>query len=87
MRFKVLALLTTSTLLLCGCSDLFRNKVERKPVFIDQYDKNGRPIKIGVVSKNVKVPVLYETESGEQFEEMLDIGGFQVSPPAKVSAP
>lgn len=87
MRSKVLALLMTSMLPLCGCSDLFRNKVERKPVFIDKYDANGRPIKIGVVSKNAKVPVLYETESGEQFEEQLDIGGFQVSPPAKVQKP
>lgn len=69
-------------LLLCGC-DSFRNKVERKTIRVERHDSTGKPIKIGFIAsdKPVKVPVKYETEDGQYNVEIMDVNGYDVSPP------
>lgn len=52
-----------------------------KTTFVNQYDSNGNPVKIGRVEENVKVKIRYETDSKDEYVQMLDIGGWSVSPP------
>jgi len=71
-------------LLLCGCS--FRPSIgptiATKTVYVDATDSNGRPVKIGRIAKNVKLPIEIVTKDGI-VEDEIDVGGWQVSPPAK----
>lgn len=68
-------------LLLSGCTPTFGPKIERKTTYINQYDSEGRPIVVGTIDENVKVKLRYRTESGDEFVEVKDIGGWDVSPP------
>lgn len=72
-----------SLTLLVGCGEVtIGPRTSNEVVFVDKYDPvTGVPIKIGVVKKNVKVPIKYETDDKRQFEGVLDIGGWSVSPP------
>lgn len=73
-----------------GCSEISLGpRTERQLITIRPYDAKGRPVVLGTVAKNVKVPVKYETEDGQTFTQDLDIGGYDVSPPPlpKVPAP
>jgi hypothetical protein len=69
-------------LAITGC-DSFRNKVEKQTIRVERRDSSGKPIKIGFVAsdKPVKVPVKYETEDGQYNVEIVDINGYDVSPP------
>jgi len=88
MKLMGMLFLMTNTLLLSGCSFAPRigPQTETRTVYVDRTDSSGRPVKIGRVAKNVKVPIELETDKGEVIEDTLDIGGWQVSPPVKVEA-
>ena len=62
-----------------GCVTL-GPKVEKKTVYVNKYDSQGRPIVIGTVDKNVRIPLRYITKDGGEYVEEIDIGGFDVSP-------
>jgi hypothetical protein len=55
--------------------------------YVDKYDENGRPVKLGKVKKNVKVPIDYIDDQGKRYQGELDIGGWDVSPPPKKKSP
>ena len=76
------------SLFLVGC-DSFRNKVEKQTIRVERRDSAGRPIKIGFIAsdKPVKVPVKYETEDGQFNVEVVDVNGFDVSPPPLTQKP
>lgn len=76
---KGLCLLMMSLLLCSGCR--IGPETKERVVIVRSTDEQGRPVKIGLVGKNVKVPVRYETEKGETGEAVLDIGGWGVVPP------
>ena len=71
----------------CGPHITLGPTTEIKTVKVKQYDSQGRPVIMGTVDKNVKVPVRYITKDGKEFVETLDIGGFNVSPPALPDPP
>ena len=70
----------TSVLMLSGCVTL-GPKVETRTVIVHPYAKDGTPLKIGHVNKNVKVPVQFVTKEGTVYTDVIDIGGFDVAPP------
>lgn len=60
-------------------------KVEKQTVFVRLTDDAGNPVKVGVVARNVRVPIDYKTEAGEIVRVEVDIGGWSVIPPRKSS--
>lgn len=72
--------------MLNGCVQIGQ-KTERVTTFVDKYDSEGRPVNIGRVDKNVKVPITYYTDNNVQYTQDLDIGGWNVSPPALKEQP
>lgn len=85
-RLLVTLVLLTNTLPLSGCVTL-GPKVEKKTVYVSKYTESGVPIKIGTVDKNVKVPLRFIAANGEEYTEAVNIGGFNVSPPALPEPP
>lgn len=80
-------LMMLSLLLLSSCTAIkmpdinLGPKTESDVIYTSKYDPQGRPVKIGVVKKNVVVPIDYITDNGKRFTANLDIGGWDVSPP------
>lgn len=65
-----------------GCGEItIGPRTEKDLITLRPYDAQGRPVILGTVAKNVKVPVRYETADGKVFTQDLDIGGYDVSPP------
>lgn len=73
----------------CGftCAPRFGPQETNNTTYVDKYDAFGRPVKLGKVKKNVKVPVDYIDDQGKRYEGELDIGGWDVSPPPKKKDP
>ena len=83
MRLKASHLAMMSVLLLTGCGLTLGPRVESRVVIARGTDANGTPVKIGVISENVRVKVRAETVKGEIVEQELDVGGWSISPPAE----
>ena len=73
----------SSLLVLSGCGDTMRNKVERVSIRINRHDSQGRPIKSGFIDeeKPLMAHVKYELEDGTFNREKMDVNGQDVSPP------
>lgn len=89
MKLLLILCLTLSLLLLSGCGPhiTIGPTTEIKTVKVKQYDSQGRPVIIGTVDENKSIRVRYQTRDGGEFVEKLDIGGFNVSPPALPDPP
>lgn len=77
----VLSLMLLVNFALTGCGIAIGPQVERKTIRVRQYDSKGNPVKIGYIKEPCKVLVKYSTDSGDEFTEILDITGWDVSPP------
>lgn len=84
LKAKVLLTMLLSTLLfgLSGCAEVTLGpRVSNTTTFVSKYDDQGRPVKVGRITKNQKLEMQYETEDKQIHTAEVDVGGWYLSPP------
>jgi len=79
MKYAAVIVATMSVLLLSGCT--LGPKVENKTVYVRTNNSAGDSVIVGRVAENKKLKVELVTEKGEIVDDVIDIGGWEISPP------